>query len=168
MPKVTTTHVSHAGTSNTTRVNVNSDRGGPVPAQQPVAEPAPVAHIPFRQHKHADGTVTAPSWSPEDVDANLSGPSQWNRSWEDTQAHLNPAGDPIHRRQHNQPADLPAEQFTTVSFSGGKKTVHQPERDTLPVKPASVLLAKPSRLSVVRKVVGSLKPASMTSVSEGE
>src|SRR3954447_4254047 len=104
MPKVTTIHVSHTGTRR--RIN-------------PAPEPDPVVKTPFYKHTHADGTVVAPSWTPDHIEATQAGPGQWNRSWEATVAQPNPAGDPAHPRKHNQQTAEPEAPSPTVRFADG-------------------------------------------------
>jgi hypothetical protein len=145
MAKITTTRVP-ANSATSTKINYHPDnRGGAKPAShQPVPEVEPVKKIPFYQHTWPDGTVTAPSWTPDHIDANLDGPYTWNRSWDESQRQLNPHGDPPGRRSTNQihttgaDRELPKPQVT----GGPRRKVvgaRQPKNPNASTKPANLI-----------------------------
>lgn len=120
MPRIKTVHVP-ASPASSVNLTHNTDRGGPSPQHEPLRAIDKVVKLPFRQVTHADGTVTAPAWTPEGVDANLDGPRAANRSHADTVSQLNPYGDPTHARRMKPPQPAPA----PVGIGGSVGTVRR-------------------------------------------
>jgi|GEM_PF-6633603 hypothetical protein len=93
MPKIKMVNVGPSATSSI-KIQPKTTRGGPLPKIQPLRPVDPVVKIPYRQHTFSDGTIGAPNWCPENVDANSDLGRAANRSYEATAAQLNPYGSP--------------------------------------------------------------------------
>jgi hypothetical protein len=101
-----------------------------------VPEPEPVTKLPKRQITHRDGTTTVTG----SLATHESGPSSWNRSWEDSVRH--PAGAELASEETPQ---APSVDATTRKLNrrrtvGDRSTLYEPHtanrNPSAPLKPA--------------------------------